>query len=163
MRRLLAVLGYSVAVLTIAVAVVGPVFWFGFFGHAAASTRLRIDPMYTGGEPARTIARDGYRIVVYKPVPKRAPLSQAVPFVQIVWTPASKLPATISESVDLDGDGRPDCVVSFSVPRDPKAKLNVNVEPLTPSVLPMHHVSFDSWSSLIARVNDTIIVRVPTR
>jgi hypothetical protein len=163
MKRLLAVLGYSAAVLTIAVAVVGPLFWFGFFSHAAASTSIRIDPMYTGGEPARTIAREGYQMVVYKPVAKRAPLSQAAPFVQIVWTPASKLPAAISESVDLDGDGRPDCVVSFSIPRDPKAKLNVNVESLTNLALPMHQVSFDSWSSLIARVNDTIVVRVPLR
>jgi hypothetical protein len=83
--------------------------------------------------------------------------------VQIVWTPASKLPAAISEFLDLDGDGRSDCVVSFQVPRDPKAKLHVTVEPLTALVLPMHQVSDDSFSSLIARVNDTVVVRVPLR
>lgn len=163
MKRLPAVLGYSVAVLTIAVAVVGPLFWFGVFTRAAATTSLRIDPMYTGGEPARTIARDGYQIVIYKPVAKRAPLSQAGAFVQIVWTPASKLPARISEPLDLDGDGRADCRVSFQVPHDPKAKLHVTVEPLTTLVLPMRQVSDDSFSSLIARVNDTVVVRVPLR
>ena len=163
MKRLTAVLGYTAALLTIAVAVGGPLVWFGVFSRAAAKTSLRIDPMYTGGEPARTIVRDGYQIVIYKPVPKRAPLAQAASFVQVVWKPASALPPAISEQIDLDGDGRPDCVVSFQVPRDPRAKLRVNVEPLTALVQPMHSVGKESFSSLIARVNDTIIVRVPLR
>jgi hypothetical protein len=163
MKRLLATLGYSVAVLTIAVAVVGPLFWFGFFSRVAARTSLRIDPTYSGGEPARTIAREGYQIVVYKPVLKRTPLSATGSFVQIVWKPVSALPAAISEPLDLDGDGRPDCVVSFQASRDPQAKLRVTVEPLNALVQPMKEVGKDSFSALIARVNDTIVVRVPLR
>jgi hypothetical protein len=163
MRRLTSVLGYAAAVLTIAVAVLGPMFWFGLFTRAAARTSLRIDPVYSGGEPARTIARGSYQIVVYKPVPKRAPLSPNGSFVQIVWKPASALPAAISEQIDLDGDGHPDCLVSFQAPRDPKANLRVNVEPLSSRVKPMSGVSKDSFSSLIARVNDAIVVRVPLR
>ena len=163
MKRLPAILGYAAAVLTIAIAVVGPLFWFGFFSRAAARTSLRIDPTYTGGEPARTIARDSYQIVIYKPVLKRAPLSPTASFVQIVWKPVSALPAAISEPLDLDGDGQPDCVVSFQVSRDPQAKLRVNVKPLTDLVQPMNGVGKDSFSSLIARVNDAIVVRVPLR
>jgi hypothetical protein len=163
MKRLSAVLGYAAAVLTIAVAVVGPLFWFGFFTRAAARTSLRIEPTYTGGEPARTIARDTYQIVIYKPVLKRAPLSPIASFVQIVWKPVSALPAAISEPLDLDGDGRPDCVVSFQASREPQAKLRVTVKPLTTLVQPMNGVGKDSFSSLIARVNDTIVVRVPLR
>ena len=163
MKRLSAVLGYAVAVLTIAVAVVGPLFWFGFFTRAAARTSLRIEPTYTGGEPARTIARDTYQIVIYKPVLKRAPLSPIASFVQIVWKPVSALPAAISEPLDLDGDGQPDCVVSFQASRDPQAKLRVTVKPLTALVQPMNGVGRDSFSSLIARVNDSIVVRVPLR
>jgi len=162
-KRLLAILGYAVAGLTIAVAVVGPLFWFGFFSRAAARTSLRIDPTYTGGEPARIIDREGYQIVVYKPVLKRTPLSATASFVQIVWKPASALPATVSEPLDLDGDGQPDCVVSFQSPRDPHAKLHVTVKPLNDLVRPMNDVGKDSFSSLIARVNDTIVVRVPMR
>jgi hypothetical protein len=161
MKRLPAILGYSVAALTIAVAVVGPLFWFGFFSRAAAKTSLRIDPTYTGGEPARTIARQGYQIVVYKPVLKRAPLSATGSFVQIVWGPVSALPPTISEPLDLDGDGQPDCVVSFQASLDPRAKLRVTVKPLNALVQPMNDVGKESFSSLIARVNDTIVVRVP--
>ena len=163
MKRLTSALGYTVAVLTIAVAVIGPMFWFGFFSRAAAKTSLRIDPIYTGGEPARTIAHDSYQVVIYKPVLKRAPLSHIGSFVQIVWKPASALPATVSEPVDLDGDGQPDCVVSFQAPRDPHAKLLVNVKPLNNLVKPMNEVSKDSFASLIARVNDTIVVRVPLK
>ena len=163
MKRLTAILGYTAAGLTIAVAVLGPLVWFGFFTRAAAKTSLRIDPAYTGGEPARTIERDSYQIVIYKPVPKRAPLSPIGSFVQIVWKPVSALPATVSEPLDLDGDGRPDCVVSFQVPRDPRAALHVDVKPLNTLVKPMNGVSKDSFSSLIARVNDTIVVRVPLR
>jgi len=163
MKRLRAILGYTAAVLTIAVAVIGPLFWFGFFSRAAAKTSLRIDPVYSGGEPARTIARDSYQIVIYKPVLKRAPLSATGSFVQIVWKPVSALPSTVSEPLDLDGDGRPDCVVSFQVPRDRQAKLRVDVKPLNALVKPMNEVGKDSFSSLIARVNDTIVVRVPLR
>ena len=163
MKRLPAVLGYAAAVLTIAVAVIGPLFWFGFFTHAAAKSSLRIEPVYTGGESARTLARPGYQIVIYKPVPKQAPLSPEGPFVQVVWQPASALPAAISEPLDLKGNGQPDCVISFQVPRDPQAKLRVNVEPLTAHVQRLHEVGRDSFSSLIARVNDTIVVRVPLR
>ena len=163
MKRLTTILGYTVAGLTIAVAVVGPMFWFGFFSRAAAKTPLRIDPTFTGGEPARTIARDAYQIVIYRPVPKRAPLSSTGPFVQVVWKPASALPNKVSEPLDLDGDGQPDCEVSFQVPHDPKAKLLVNVKPLNNLVKPMNAVSKESYASLIARVNDTIVVRVPLR
>jgi len=163
MKRLTAILGYTVAVLTIAAAVIGPLFWFGFFSRAAARTSLRVDPVYSGGEPARTISRDSYQIVIYKPVLKRAPLSATGSFVQIVWKPVSALPAAIAEPLDLDGDGRPDCVVSFQVPRDPQAKLRVDVKPLNALVKPMNGVSKDSFSSLIARVNDMIVVRVPLR
>jgi len=163
MKRLTSVLGYTVAVLTVAVAVVGPLFWFGFFTRAAAKTSLRIDPTFTGGEAVRSIARPAYQIVIYKPVLRRAPFSPTGSFVQVVWKPASALPAAVSESLDLDGDGRPDCEISFPAPRDLKAKLFVNVKPLNNLVQPMHAVSKDSLGSLIARVNDTIVVRVPLR
>ena len=163
MERLKANLGYSLAVLTIAVAVAGPLFWFGFFARAAGKTSLHVNPVFTGGEPAQTLARPGYQIVVYKPVPKQAPLSAEAPFVQVVWKPASALPPAVSEQLDLEDLGRPDCVISFQAPRDPRAKLRVNVEPLAGRVQPLHEVGRNSFSSLIARVNDTIVVRVPLR
>jgi hypothetical protein len=48
-------------------------------------------------------------------------------------------------------------------PRDLQAKLRVTVKPLNTLVQPMTEVGKESFSSLIARVNDTIVVRVPLR
>jgi len=163
MERFKANLGYAVAVLTIAVAVVGPLFWFGLFARVAGRTSLHIEPLYSGGEPARTLARPGYQIIIYKPVPKQGPLSPEAPFVQVVWKPATALPRAISEQLDLEDLGRPDCVISFQVPRDANAKLRVTVDPLAGRVQALRDVGRNSFSSLIARVNDTIVVRVPLR
>jgi hypothetical protein len=124
---------------------------------------LRIDPIYSGGEPARVIDRGGYQIVVYKPVPKRAPLSQSGGFVQLVWKPVAALPAHVSEEIDIDGDGRPDLVATFDVPRDPHAELRLTVQPLSTLLKPLNAIGKVSFSELIARVNDTIVVRVPER
>ncbi|MGD0580897.1 MAG: hypothetical protein ABSC08_18470 [Bryobacteraceae bacterium] len=163
MKRLTSILGIAAAVLTVAVAVVGPLVWFGAFNRAAASTKLRIDPLYTGGEPARVLERTGYQIVVYKPVPKRALLSESGGFVQLVWKPATALPPHVSEEIDIDGDGRPDVVASFDVPRDPGTELRLTVKPLNARLQPLNGIGKESFSALIARVNDSIVVRVPQR
>jgi hypothetical protein len=54
-------------------------------------------------------------------------------------------------------------VVSFQAPRDPHARLRVSVKPLNALAQPMNEGGKDSFSSLIARVNDTIVVRVPLK
>ncbi len=164
MKRLSSILGIAAAVLTVAFAVVTPFIWSGAYNRlGAAMSNLRIDPVYTGGEPARTLERPGYQIVVYRPVPKRAFLSQSSAFVQIVWKPASALPAHVVEEIDVDGDGRPDLVASFDVPRDPRAGLRLSVKPLDSRFQALNSIGKESFSELIARVNDTIVVRVPER
>jgi len=163
MQRIKSFLGIAAAVLTIVVAVVGPLVWFGAFDRAAAKTSLKVDPIYTGGEPARTLERAGYQLVVYHPVPRRAFLSESGGFAQLVWKPASALPPHVAEEIDVDGDGRPDVVASFDVPRDPAVELKVTVKSLNPRWRALDGVGKASFSELIARVNDTIIVRVPER
>jgi hypothetical protein len=167
MQRFKAVLGYSVAMLTIAVAVVVPLFWFGFFDRLAASSGLRIDPIYTGGEPAqvlrRTSDRGNYDIVVYHPVARRAPLAAGGEFVQVVWKPISALPATIREQIDFDPGGRPGFIAAFDCPRDDHATLRLDVTPLSQRVPALKSVGRDGMTRLIARVNDTIVIRVPLR
>jgi hypothetical protein len=161
MKRFLAILAYSAAGLTVAVAVLAPFLWLNVFTNLVAKAGLRIDPLYTGGEPARTLARDGYQIVVHKPVPRRTLLARESPFVQIVFQPAAALPKHVFEQIDLNGDGEPDASLSFDVPHDPHAELRVEVAPRNGFVAPMHNVGKESFSSLIARVNDAIVVRVP--
>lgn len=67
------------------------------------------------------------------------------------------------EEIDVDGDGRPDLVASFDVPRDPRAGLRLSVQPLDSRFQALKGIGKESFSELIARVNDTIVVRVPER
>jgi hypothetical protein len=161
MQRLKAVLGYTGAVLTVVAMLVMPFVLFPLFTQGVAATGVEVDPVYSGGETARIIAKDGYRIVVNRPVRSRAPLARPAAFVQLAWTPAGALPARVADEVDLDGDGRADLVARFEVPADTTAALFVDVTPAGGKVRPLHRVSRDSFSALIARVGDRIVVRVP--
>jgi hypothetical protein len=161
MRRLTTILGYTGAAMTGAAMLITPFVLFGVFTQGVAATGIRINTAYSGGEPGRTIARGSYNIVVNRPVFPRAPLTRAAPFVQLAWTPASALPAHVTDGVDLDGDGRTDLIASFDVPADPRVPLHVDVTPTSDRVLRMRGVSRDSFSSLIARVGESIVVRVP--
>lgn len=161
MRRLTAILGYTGAGLTVAAMLVTPFVLFGVFTQGVAATGVRVDPVYSGGEPWQTLVRGGYRIVVNRPVFPQALLPQAGPFVQLAWIPAQALPEHVSDEVDIDGDGRTDLIARFDVPRDPRLPLRVDVTPTGDKVLPMRRVSRDSFSSLIARVGDRVVLRVP--
>jgi hypothetical protein len=165
MQRFKAILGYTAAVLTIAAAVIGPLFWFGFFERLTASSGLRIDPVYTGGEPAQVLHRKGdrgaYDVIVYRPVARRAPLAAGGEFLQVVWKPASSLPATVREQIDFEPGGRPGFIATFDCPRDKQAPLRLDVTPLSPRVLALQGIGRGDFTRLIARVNDTIVIRVP--
>ena len=161
MGRWRAALGYGGAVLTVLAMLLAPFVLYPLFTRGVAALRVRVDPAYSGGEPARTIERDGYRIQVNHPVHPLGPLARTAPFVQLAWTPAERLPAHVADEVDLDGDGRSDLLARFDVPRDPAAPLTVDVRPLGPAVRPLARTSRESFSALIARVGDRVVVRVP--
>jgi hypothetical protein len=161
MTRLKSILGYTAAALTVAAAILTPFLLLGFFSGRVAATGVRIDPAYTGGEVAREIPRAGYRVRVHHPVRPRTPFQRIEPFVQLDWTPAAALPAQVYDEIDMDGDGAPDVRVRFAVPRDPAAALRVDVEPLTGLARPLRGAGKESFSALIARVGEAIVVRVP--
>ena len=123
---------------------------------AIGAAHLRIDPTYSGGEVSHVIERPGYRMVVNRPVPRRSPLQRIGPFVQVAWTPAASLPAHLSDEVDLDGDGVPDVRVAID-----SHNLVVDVTPLGARYRPMHSQGVTSFSALIARVKDSLVVRIP--
>jgi hypothetical protein len=156
MKKLRSILGNSGAVATLALAAVTPFLLFGWFQAAVGAAHLRIDPTYSGGEVSHVIERAGYRIVVNRPVPRRSPLQRIGPFVQVTWTPADRLPAHLSDDVDLDGDGVPDVRVAID-----SHNLVVDVTPLSARYHPMHSQGVTSFSALIARVKDGIVVRIP--
>lgn len=160
MKALSSKLGYSAATLTLFAAVLGPFLFYGVFTKAFSSLGLHVDEMYSGGPKVRTIQASGYSIDVHRPVSPHM-LQREKPFVQLDWRAASALPAHISDTLDIDGDGKPDVHVTFDVPRDPKAPLHVDVEPLNPRYQAMHHVGKQKFSSLIVRLDDAVLVRIP--
>jgi len=158
MKRLRSILGNTLAWVSLALAVLTPFLLLGWFQHAVASAGLRIDPLYTGGEIARVAQREGYRIEIYRPAPRRSPFQKIDPFIQMVWCPADRLPARVSDEVDVDGDGVPDLLVTF----DSKT-LAGSVTPRNTRFRAMHGAGVISFAELIARVNDGIVVRTRLR
>ena len=161
MRRWLSGLGYTAAALTIAIAILTPFLLLGSFKRGVAALGLRIDPVYSGGDVVRTIDHGAWRVLIYQEVPRRAPLSPTPPFVQVKWTPAAALPPDIVETLDLDGDGVPDVRAEFHVPSTATPELRMDLTALSPLVRPAKGIGRDSFSSMIARVNDSIVARVP--
>jgi hypothetical protein len=160
--RILSILAYTGAGLTLLVAVCVPFVLMGVFSNVVAHAGLHIDAAYSGGTIARTVQRNGYRIVVYQPVQPRL-LERVEPFVQIVFEPVDSLPARVSDEVDLDGDGRPDVRVSFTVPADASAKMRGDVTALNGEYVSLANVSDESFSRMVVRTGDKIVVRVPVK
>ena len=159
-RKLTAKLGYTGAGVTVLAAVLAPFLLYGLFTKGFSSLSLHVDEMYSGGPKVRTIQAAGYTIDIHRQVSPHM-LQRETAFVQLDWKPASALPPHVSDVVDIDGDGKPDVRVSFDVPRDPKAPLRVNAEPLNPRYQAMRNVGKEKFSALIVRVDDQILVRVP--
>jgi hypothetical protein len=162
--RLVTGLAWGAAGLTPLVAVLVPFVLMGGFTRAVAHAGLRIDPVYVGGDVVRTLTRPGYRIEIGAPVRPHL-FERARPFVQVVFTPASALPRAVHEDLDLDGDGRADVRVAFAVPADEKAPLTGSVTALNAGYGAGYgageRLSNDSFSQLLVRVNDRVILRVP--
>jgi hypothetical protein len=153
-------LGYTAAALTVLAALLTPFLLMGSFAKGFAALPLHVDEIYSGGPKLRTVPMGSYSIVLHRPVSPHM-LQSGKTFVQLDWTPASALPRHVSDVVDVDGDGQPDLRISFDVPKDAKAPLHVDVEPLNPHYLPMRNVGKEGFSELIARVDNSILVRVP--
>jgi hypothetical protein len=82
--------------------------------------------------------------------------------VQLSFTPALALPAHVSEKIDVDGDGRPDLRAVFDVPKA-SGDLRMDIVPLNGRFQGVKGAGRESFSRLIARVNDPIVVRAPLR
>jgi len=159
-ERLQSVLAYTGAGFMLLVAVSVPFVLMPAFTKVVGHAGVHIDAAYSGGTIARTIQRPGYRIVVYQPVQPRL-LEQIEPFVQIVFRPADALPARVCDEIDLDGDGRPDVRVAFAVPVDPRTPLRGDVTALNGKYISLANVAGESFSRLMVRTENGIVVRVP--
>jgi hypothetical protein len=158
--KLRTTLGYTAAGLTVLAALLTPFLLMGMFAKGIVALGLHVDEMYSGGPKVRTFENGAYSIAVHRPVYPHM-LQTEKPFVQLDWSPVDALPAHVSDVVDIDGDGLPDIRVSFDVPRDAKAPLRVDVEPLSQRYEAMRNAGKERYSRLIVRVDNSILVRVP--
>jgi hypothetical protein len=158
--KLRPILGYTAAALTVLAALLTPFLLMGTISKGFTALSLHVDEMYTGGPKVRAIPMGAYSIDVHRPVYPHM-LQNEKPFVQLDWIPVSALPPHVSDTVDIDGDGKPDIRVSFDVPRDPKAPLTVDVDSLNPRYEAVQHAGKEKYSRLIVRVDNAILVRVP--
>ena len=155
-----AVLGYTGATLTLVLAILTPFWLSGFFSRGIAALPLHIDEVIAGGPAIRAVPMGAYAIQIHREVYPHMFQSEK-PYVQLDWKPANALPAHIADMVDIDGNGQPDVRVSFDVPPDAKAPLHVSVDPVNPHYTALNNVGKPSFSSLIVRVDDAILVRIP--
>ena len=159
--RILSILAYTGAGLTLLIAVCVPFVLIGIQqrgGARGAAYRRDVHRRHDcADDPA-----EGYRIEVYQPVQPRM-LERTEPFVQIVFEPADALPARVNDEIDLDGDGRPDVRVSFSVPADTNAKMHGDVTALNGGYVSLSNASDESFSRMVVRTGNKIVVRVPVR
>ena len=158
--KLRATLGYTAAAMTVLVAILTPFLFLNLFASGVSALGLHVDEVYSGGPRVRAVQMGTYSIEIHRTVYPHL-LQSEKPFVQLDWKPASALPAHVSDLVDIDGDGKPDVRVSFDVPKDPKAQLHVNTEPLDPRYCAMRNVGKERFSRFVVRVDKTVLVRVP--
>lgn len=161
-ERISAVLAYIGAGLVLVVAASVPFVLSGALSNAVARIGLHIDATYTGGAIARTITHDGYQVVIYQPVHPHS-LQRLDPFVQIAFRPASALPARFTDDVDLEGRGQPDVRISIKVPADPHQPPSGAIVALNDRYGSFSIPGPYSFSQLLVRTGDTILIRVPLR
>lgn len=116
MSKIRSVAGYMWAIAAIII-VLATFFGNGFFSRIlVAASGVKISPLYSGGEVARSVDHGSYRALVHRPVFDALIGEKSEGFIQINWEPLSGLPPVIEEPVDYNGDGKED----FSIRIDTK-------------------------------------------
>lgn len=162
MRKLTALLGYSAAILVLALLFLTPFKLLDGFTGLVGRLGIQPHPKFAGGPVARTLARGSHRIEISAPDGTVGPLERSPRFVQVAWSPASALPGRIQEDLDLDGDETPEVSVDFEVPQDRNHRLQARVQVLDPAkVRPIQELGRTDLSALLVRLEDRIVARFP--
>lgn len=113
MRKLKAILGYTIAALAVPVILVALIGMETWSRAIVEATGIIISPWISGGEVQRTIEHGTYRTRIRRPVFDALIGQRREGFVQIDWEPLAALPEAIEEEIDYDGDGRSDFRVTL--------------------------------------------------
>ena len=109
MKILKAICGYTLAVLSVPIVLIGimgPLYGLGELFISA--TGLTLSPWIDGGEVVQTIDHGTYQTHVHRMVFDALIGERKEGFVQLDWVPLDALPARVDEEIDADGDGQAD-------------------------------------------------------
>ena len=135
MNHVKSILGYTIAVLTIFVALVA------FMGNdplrrvLMSKSGLSVTPLYTGGDIVRTIDHGGYKTDIHQTVFAGLFSEREQGFIQIDWVKSTQLPEVIVEDIDFDDDRQIDFTIIYDTV-DNEASL----KPTNPRVLDIEGV-----------------------
>jgi len=105
MKKLLSVLGYGWAVITIFIVLATFIGNNYFSKKFAGATGVTVSPWFSGGEVTLVVEHGAYRVSVHRPVFDGLTGERSEGFVQIDWKPAGGLPRVVTESITLpDGE-----------------------------------------------------------
>jgi hypothetical protein len=160
MAKVKTVLGYTAAGLTVAAALLTPFLLMGAFSSVVAHAGLHVDEKYAGGPVACAIDHANYKIEISQPVRPRL-LERGESYVQVAFSPADKLPTTVDETLDLDGDGQPDVHLRFAAVGSEETALKGEVTALNTKYLSFTSPASEGISRIVARIGNRVVVRVP--
>jgi hypothetical protein len=86
----------------------------GFAKQLAKLPFMKVNPIYTGGDPDRSYQVDSLHITINKPVFQALIGESSKGFVQVRFSPAVSLPATIAQSIDFNNDGSSDFYLTIN-------------------------------------------------
>jgi hypothetical protein len=149
MAKLKAVLGYTVAGLSIPIMIAAILPWTVLIQAGSqfiSATGLITSANWTGGAVVQTLEHGTYRTEVHRPVFDALFGERKEGFVQVAWRPPDALPARIDEEIDADADGRADFRIELDT-----ATRQASLTPYSPNVIELQGV-YDLGETLAIRV-----------
>lgn len=113
MNKIKTILGFLWAAAVVILIPAGFMASDGLAKKLVYASGMKITPMYTGGEVAKTIENKDYTTIIHKPVFACLVGESQKGFVQVVWRAKGALPAMLEEKIDIDGDEKPDFTLKF--------------------------------------------------
>lgn len=135
MKKLLIIIAYIWA---FACVLLIPLTFMGNANFAKQLAKLpfmKINPVFSGGEVARSFENNGLKVVIYKPVFAALIGESKSGFVQIKFSDDNQLPKLISQEIDYNNDGKTDFNININtVTGETKLEpLNGNVKSMAVS------------------------------
>ena len=146
MSKVISFFAYTIAVLSIFIAIATFV-GYGFFAAKLADlTGIQVSPIFSGGDVKRTLSYNGYEVKIHEPVFQGLFSPRKNGFVQIDFV-GKEIPVNISSDIDYDNDGVTDLTLRY----DTKNRTG-NIESLDKRVVSLIGV-YEIKNGFAARVS----------